>query len=765
MPSEVLPPLSEHQLLLLFAELFLLLFTARGLGEVAKRMGLPSVLGELLAGIVIGPSLLGALAPGLFLAIFPPEPSQYHLIEAVSWIGLIMLLIVTGLETDLELIISRAKSATYTALGGIVIPFAMGVALGYVLPGQFLADDGQRLVFSLFIGTALSISAIPVIAKVLIDMGMMHRDVGQITIASGMLNDTIGWVMLALVASLARTGSEQALGAAGVTLVWLVIILGVSFTLGPRLTEWLFRWVDATLGSDDLTKTTVVMILALGVGTITHYLGLEAVLGAFIVGVLVGQVRRFDSSARHTFEVISLGIFAPIFFATAGLRVDLTTWADPVVMLAGITVLAVAIAGKFIGSFIGAKAAGLSTWEGIAMGSGLNARGALELIVATIGLSIGVLTTTMYTIIVTVAIVTSLVAPPLLRLSLSRIELSADEVDRLERKELERQSFLGGVIRVLLPTQCSVDSQLAAQLLGHIARNREIEITSMYVDTDGTEPSGTPLVRRIKRVADGFGVSDTVQSDGGADTQQVYEQSEDCLDLIDAQIDIPNKQLRNIVRTAETTVSESVLNEVSDSYDLVALGAGGQLEYSPDEPLFGMAIDNLVQATPCPILIAVSNMSQTTKTLPELSIQRILLPTIGTEYSRRAAEISFEVATAYDATVEINHIVNRSQLGDLYMSGTDRSISEAIDLAESIVDREAEIGQTMGVDVRTNVSVGTKPERTLIERATINETDLIVLGSEVRPGSRRAFFGHRVEYIVKNAPCPVLVICSKQSYQ
>lgn len=214
-----LPPLSEHQLLLLFAQLFILLVTARGLGEVAKRANLPSVLGELLAGIVIGPSLLGALAPGLFTALFPQVATQYHLIEAIAWIGLLMLLIVTGLETDLDLIVARAKPATYTAFFGIVIPFVMGFGLAYVLPGEFLAADNQRFVFSLFIGTALSISAIPVIAKVLIDMNVMSRDVGQITVASGMLNDTAGWILLAVVASLARAGDGEALSTAGETIL------------------------------------------------------------------------------------------------------------------------------------------------------------------------------------------------------------------------------------------------------------------------------------------------------------------------------------------------------------------------------------------------------------------------------------------------------------------------------------------------------------------------------------------------------------------
>lgn len=763
-----IPPLGEHQLLLLFAQLFVLLVTARGLGELAKRANLPSVLGELLAGIVIGPSLLGALAPGLFTALFPQVASQYHLVEAVAWVGLLMLLVVTGLETDLDLIVARAKPAAYTALFGIVVPFAMGFGLAYVLPGEFLAADDQRFVFSLFIGTALSISAIPVIAKVLIDMDAMSRDVGQITVASGMLNDTIGWILLAVVASLARAGGGEALSTAGETILWLVVFLGVSFTLGRRLAERLMRWVDDALGGGDLQKVSALVMFALGVGTVTHYLGLEAVLGAFVAGVLVGQVKRFDQSARHTFEVVTLGVFAPIFFATAGLRVDLTTLADPVVLAAGLAVLGVATVGKFAGTFIGARAAGLSSWEGIAMGSGLNARGALEIIVATIGISVGVLTTTTYSIIVMVAIVTSLAAPPLLRVSLARIEMSDEEAARLERKEIERQSFLGNVVRVLLPTRCSVDSQFAAQLVGHLARSREMDVTSMYVDTERRATSGGSFVRRLKRLVGGDLARPSPRSDGGTtardrterrertDGGSGSEHSEACLSLIDSQLDLPNRRVRDVVRTVDTDVSETVLDE-AEGYDLLVLGASERATES-DGPLFNTAIDDLIQRTPCPLLVVTSNIEPARAPLDPVSLKRVLLPTVGTQYSRHAAEVAFAIATDAGAVTEIAHVVNRPQIDEVFAG--EPNVSEALDLGEAIVDREADLGRTMGAEVLTHVSVGDKPERDIVERAVATHADLIIMGSEIRPASQRAFFGHRVEHVVKNAPCPVAVVSS-----
>src|SRR5205807_8742281 len=164
-------PLGGQELLLLIVQFGLLLAVARTLGEVAKRFRLPSVVGELLAGVVLGPSLLGAVAPHVFHTVFPSRPEQVHLLEALSWLGVLMLLVLTGIETDLELIARKGKVALGISLGGILLPFVSGVALGFVIPGTFVARTDQRGVFPLFVRTPMSISSIRVIAKVL-----MHFD-------------------------------------------------------------------------------------------------------------------------------------------------------------------------------------------------------------------------------------------------------------------------------------------------------------------------------------------------------------------------------------------------------------------------------------------------------------------------------------------------------------------------------------------------------------------------------------------------------------
>ncbi|WP_327050829.1 cation:proton antiporter domain-containing protein [Halomicrococcus gelatinilyticus] len=199
-------PLGHHELFVVIVQLLVLLAVARGLGELFSAASQPAVVGELLAGVLLGPSVLGVVAPSAYDALFAVSEAQFHLLEVVAWLGLLMLLVVTGLETDLDLVLARRRTALVLSVGGITVPFATGFALGWVLPATFVASPDQRLVFSLFVATAMSISAIPVIAKVLLELDALQRDVGQLILAAGMVDDTIGWILLATVAGLARRG-------------------------------------------------------------------------------------------------------------------------------------------------------------------------------------------------------------------------------------------------------------------------------------------------------------------------------------------------------------------------------------------------------------------------------------------------------------------------------------------------------------------------------------------------------------------------------
>ncbi|WP_224269453.1 cation:proton antiporter [Haloprofundus salinisoli] len=774
----VIEPLGHHELLLVITQLVALLVTARVLGEAFGRLGQPTVVGELLAGVLLGPSVLGLVLPGVYESLFVVSESQFHLLEIVAWLGLIMLLVVTGLETDVDLILSKGRMAVVLSLGGILVPFVTGFALGWYLPLSFIAAPEQRLVFSLFIATAMSISAIPVIAKVLIELDVIRRDVGQLILAAGMVDDTLGWILLATIAGLARSGVVD-VSTAVTTVVSVVAFLGIAFTVGQRFVRELVRWIDNAVGGEMALLTTL-MALALAAGAITQFLGLEAILGAFVVGILVGQVKRFDYSLRHTFEIVTLGIFAPIFFAIAGLRMNVAALFDPTVFAVGLLVLAVACFGKFAGIIGASWVAGLSRWEGITIGGGMNARGAMEIIVATIGLGLGILTTEMYSIIVMVAIVTSLMAPAIMRWSLPRIEMSDEERTRLEREAQERRSFVDGIATVLLPTRCSPESQFAARIVGSLSRGQDVEITSMYLERPGSGESkagaraalysllGRRTERRRRtngggtRSADSDTATDrTPQGDSSAAPENGRGAAErtDCQRTMRERLNLPGSQLRTIARTERTSATATVLAEAAEGYDLLAVGAserGGRI----DAPLFGETVDEIIRDAPCPVMVTSARRAEREGEYPEdTSIRRILLPTVGTEYNRHAAEVAFTIARDHNAVVEIVHVVSSPPVDEQFANRPD--MESTLRLGEEIVDREADLGRRMGATVRTNVFAGEADlEEELVNRATEGGHDLVVLGSNLRPLTRRAYFGHRVDYVVRNAPCPVVVLSS-----
>lgn len=401
-------------------QLFVILLTARLLGEIAKRLGFAPVVGELLTGILLGPSFLSWAAPNVFATLFPDGVGGALALDAVGQLGLLFLLVLAGLETDIDLIRQRASVAIAIAAGSILVPFASGFALGWLIPAAYLVDPGQRLLFALFLATALSISAVPVIARVLIDLDIVHRDPTQILLAAALINDVIGWVLLSVVAGIAQRGSVD-LPATAVTVGVLVGFFVVMFTVGQRAIDAVYQH---TQRGPPIGHLSTLILLSLGVAALAEELGIEAFLGAFVVGVLVRRTDLLAREVRQNFESLTLAVLAPVFFATAGLKADLTTLADPLVTALAVVTVLVAVGGKFIGTAAGASLVGRRGREVIGMGAGLNARGALELVVASVGLSLGVLTEAMYGVIVLVAILTTVVAVPILRWAFTGLEMA-----------------------------------------------------------------------------------------------------------------------------------------------------------------------------------------------------------------------------------------------------------------------------------------------------------------------------------------------------
>jgi Kef-type K+ transport system membrane component KefB len=285
---------------LFLAQLVVLMLAGRLLGEAMLRIGQPAVMGQLLAGVILGPSLLGLLWPDVQHVLFPNAKEQKSMLDAVSQFGILLLLLLTGMETDLKLVRKVGKAAISVALAGVAVPFCCGFALGQLLPVALLPNPDQRLLTSLFLGTALSISSIKIVAAIVRDMKFTRRDLGQVIVASAIMEDSIGWIIIAITFSLAQAGKVDLLNLAK-SVLGTAAFLAVSLTAGRRVVFWLIRWANDNFSSEFAVITTILGIMG-AMALTTHVIGVHTVLGAFVSGMLIGEspilTRHIDEQLR-----------------------------------------------------------------------------------------------------------------------------------------------------------------------------------------------------------------------------------------------------------------------------------------------------------------------------------------------------------------------------------------------------------------------------------------------------------------------------------
>jgi Kef-type K+ transport system membrane component KefB len=422
------PPIAADQLLTLLVQLCLLLAVALLLGRLAARIGMPAIVGELLAGVLIGPSVLGHAAHPFYHWVFPGKVDQMHLLDAIGQLGVLLLVGIAGAHLDVRSLPRRGSTALRISVLDLTIPLGLGITAGYLAPKSLVPPGHDRIVFAMFLGVAMCVTAIPVIAKTLADMKLMHREIGQLTLTAGTVDDTVGWFVLSVVSAMATIGLRT--GPLLRSLGYLVGFVVLAYLIGRPLVKLVFRWLDRYPEAEPSIGAAAVLVLAGGL--VTQSMHMEAVFGAFVAGVLIGSPGAANPKKLAPLRAVVLSALAPIFLATAGLRMDLTTLRRPVVLVGAVVAVCIAIVGKFVGAYIGARWGKMSHWEGLALGAGMNSRGVVEIVVALAGLRLGVLDVSTYTIIALVAVVTSMMAPPLLRLAMSRVAQNEDELLRLE---------------------------------------------------------------------------------------------------------------------------------------------------------------------------------------------------------------------------------------------------------------------------------------------------------------------------------------------
>jgi Kef-type K+ transport system membrane component KefB/nucleotide-binding universal stress UspA family protein len=691
-----------------------LLCVARLLGEVCLRYGQPAVLGELGAGILLGPSILGSLSPGTSFVI-PHSPAQGHLLAIISTLGSMMLLLITGMETDLQLIRRRRRAAFGVWAGGVFVPLASGFALGMVLPDQLLGDPSNRVVFSMFVAVAMSISALGVLAKMLRDLKMTRRDVGQITVAAAMVEDTTGWVLLSVVIALA---SDDGVGAADVLVATGKVLFFIAFgvLVGRPVLRWMMRYTQDHLRSRD-RLITVVFAATLAFAAFAMSLGLEPVLGAFMTGTLFSTMPRLPKAVGHFYESVALGMLAPIFFAVAGMKVDLKSLFHPAMFGYTMAVLGVACFGKVVGTYVGARVIGkVDHWTALAMGSALNARGSMEIIIATIGLKLGILTNESFSMIVVIAPTTSLLAPPALRYCLSKVGMTAEESARLAREEQDSRNWLAGIHRVLIPIRYRPGMQQEQRAFEEavVARlgQRGLSLTLMTVVPPGLKTLATEWLTELAR---------------GYSPHEVTIR----------------------VRLGKETVP-AILDELQNDYGMMILGAP---ESSPDsDRLFSNVVDELVHLSPCPTLVLRRGVDT-----EHNEFRRILVPTNGSSASKRAATLAVSLAEGTEHHVAFLHVLVRDD-DHLLMDAKSDSEQVEIEKAHRALTELVKMGEERGVACSSEIRMAEGPARAIVSLANQpGQADLVILGTDVRPGNR-LYLGPRVERVLQHCRASVIVV-------
>ncbi len=399
-----------HPLAILLAQIIAIIFVARFFGWIFRKIGQPTVIGEMVAGIVLGPSLLGLYFPEYSNLLFPVE--SLGNLQFLSQIGLIFFMFVIGMELDLGALKNKANDAVVISHASIIIPFTLGTALAFFIYEQYAPPTVDFTSFALFLGIAMSITAFPVLARIVQERGIHKTYLGQVVITCAAADDITAWCLLAAVIAIVKAGSF------GSSLYIILLAVAYVILMLKVVRPFLKRVGDLKHSRESLSKPVVaIFLLTLIISSyVTEVIGIHALFGAFMAGAIMPENTRFRSVLIEKVEDVSVILLLPLFFVFTGLRTQIGIVNDPGMLKITALIILVAVAGKFFGSALAAKFVGQNWRDSLTIGALMNTRGLMELVVLNIGYDLGVLTTEVFTMMVIMALVTTFMTGPALDL-------------------------------------------------------------------------------------------------------------------------------------------------------------------------------------------------------------------------------------------------------------------------------------------------------------------------------------------------------------
>ncbi len=410
--------LSEENILVFLLQVAVLLGLARALGEVFRRWGQPSITAEILVGVVLGPTVLARALPTLHAALFPPDAAQQNMLDTVAWLGILLFLLKAGLETNLATAWRQKGAASVISLSDLVVPMVIAFVPALLLPASWAGEGAQRGVFALFIATIMTISALPVTARVLQDLRVYRTDLGLLIMSALTINDVAGWVVFALILGL-FTEAAISVWSIGVIVVGTGVFSVVALALGPRAFDASLRGLQRARVPEPAGSLTLVVVLGLLCGAVTTWIGIHALFGFFVAGILAGEAQGLSERTRNVFSQMVHAILVPLFFASIGLKIDFFAHfrLAPVLFM-----LAVGVTGRFVGAWLGARLTRQPPVHRQFIAAAHVPGGEMQIVIGILALEYGVISEPIFVAIILGAVVSTVIAGPWMNRILQRVQ-------------------------------------------------------------------------------------------------------------------------------------------------------------------------------------------------------------------------------------------------------------------------------------------------------------------------------------------------------